>query len=112
MAQPQVESAGVRGRSPRPSLPYGISTFTLKNRWPEFVGHTHAESVSVSSMICRAFSDRLRLPNPSQSKAQVSSRIADILRALPFGRFICKQIAIYLSAKFRERLSRTKHVYR
>ena len=25
--------------------PYGNSTFTLKNRWPEFVGHIHAASV-------------------------------------------------------------------
>ena len=33
------------GRSPRPLLPYGISTFTLKNRWAAFVGHTHAASV-------------------------------------------------------------------
>ena len=24
---------------------YGISTFTLKNRWAAFVGHTHAASV-------------------------------------------------------------------
>ena len=35
-----------------------------------------------------------------------------MLRVLPIGRFICEQIAIYLSAKFGERLSRTKHVYR
>jgi len=41
---PKLRVQGVRGRSPRPSLPYGNSTFTLKNRWPEFVGHTHAES--------------------------------------------------------------------
>lgn len=33
------------GRSPRPLLPYGISTFTLKNRWAAFVGHTHAASI-------------------------------------------------------------------
>jgi hypothetical protein len=31
----------LNGHLPRP---YGISTFTLKKRWPEFVGHTHAES--------------------------------------------------------------------
>ena len=31
--------------APPRAPPYGNSTFTLKNRWPEFVGHIHATSV-------------------------------------------------------------------
>ena len=38
--------------------------------------------------------------------------MADMLRALPFGRFICEQVAINLPGKFWKGFCGTKHVYR
>ncbi len=40
---------------------YGISTFTLKNRWPEFEGNIHAESIRLV-LINRIYNRKMYLP--------------------------------------------------
>ena len=47
------------GAEPPSFAAYGISTFTLKNLWAAFVGHTHAASVRFVLSIVKTYFDLL-----------------------------------------------------